>query len=521
FAELHAAVAGLPVASSRVLPGLILRRDFAAYYPVKGDLRALLVTEPLRPALAASGVEFVVASEGQYQASLHWIEKRTEALMKHFQSNNIKLLLSSVKQEEVVISYAKLYGVSVVECLSSEEIALICEITGVSPYTPFGGNVHGEITETAVATFCQPLLLGSKRCVHIGFASLGTFQPHCLILCGPVDGVNKQHAAALQGAFTMLQQLFKSVDQREECKAEGESQNEAADVCSWHSSATQKQLMIENNSCNSNQVSEQQLKAHRGETETQTVGPDLQGSENPAGVQTDLQIPSNPISHIKEFSVVAEGDGSSRDVQKQHAKCQHPGDMHENYKSDSLVDSEKDYSTAVSAAHVVSACERLDVGKDLEKTNCNIAPFRHEKSCVSIAQNYSSSLIEAGSVLPAGGYFEVLLHYYILYYAKQLQQSEVTAIAHVVADALLSIPRSLYRTTERNGFAKFYLEVTNALRKNQPLPVTEKGLESVYCKYQLVISVLHCVTELLSIDLILGVRQPLQKTEAYDSEDDF
>ncbi|KFW69570.1 Bardet-Biedl syndrome 10 protein, partial [Pygoscelis adeliae] len=461
-----------------------------------------------RPALSAPGVEFVVDSEGRYQASLRWIARRTEALMKHLQSNSVKLLLSSVKQEEVVIYYAKLYGVSVVECLSSEEVALICEITGVSAYAPFGDNVYGEITEAAVATFCQPLLLGSKRCVHIGFTSVCAFQPHCLILCGPVDGVNKQHAAALQGAFTMLQQLYKRVDQREERKAE----------------AAQMQLVIENISCNSSQVSERQLKTHRDETGRQTVDPDLRGSENPGCVQTSLQIPSNPISCIEELNVAAGGDGSSRDVQKPHAKCEHPGDVHENYRSDLLTDSRKNYRAAVSAAHnanTVTACERLDVGKGLKKASCAIVPFKHKESCVSIAQNYSNSLIEAGSVLPVGGYFEILLHYYIQYYAKQFQQSEVAVVSNVVADALLSIPKSLYGTTERNSFTKFYLEAINALRKNQPLPVNEKGLESVYCKYQLVISVLHCVTELLSIDLIIGVKRPLQTIEDNDSEDDF
>ncbi|NXK30234.1 BBS10 protein, partial [Piprites chloris] len=214
FAALHAAVPGLPLASSTVLPGVVLSRDFTAYCPAEGELRAVLVTEPLRPALTAPGVEFVVDSEGQYQASLRWITRRTEALVKHLQSNNVKLLLSSTKQDEVVIYYAKLYGISVVECLLSEEMALISEITGVSPYAPFGDNMYREITETAVASFCQPLLLGSKRCVHIGFTSVCAFQPHCLILCGPVDAVNEQHAAALQEAFIMLQQLFdQTVDQ--------------------------------------------------------------------------------------------------------------------------------------------------------------------------------------------------------------------------------------------------------------------------------------------------------------------
>ncbi|XP_010078888.1 PREDICTED: Bardet-Biedl syndrome 10 protein, partial [Pterocles gutturalis] len=500
----------------------VLRRDFAAYCPAGGELRALLVTEPLRPALSGPGVEFVVESEGQYQASLHWITRRTEAVMKHLQNNNVKLLLSSVKQDEVVIYYAKLYGVSVVECLSSEEMALICEITGVSPCAPFGDNICGEITETVVATFCQPLLLGSKRCVHIGFTSVCAFQPHCLILCGPVDGVNEQHAAALQGAFTMLQQLFKTVDRREECKAEGESQNETSHACSCRSSATQKQFVVENVTCN--QASEHQLKADRDETEAQTVDPDLQRSENSVRVQIDLKMPSNPISHVKEFNVAAEGDGSSRDIQKVDGKCEYLGGMDENCKSDSPVDNQKNCSSALLAGHnacIVTAHECLYVGKDLEKTSCNIAPFKHEKSCVSIAQNYPNSLIEAGSVLPVGGYFEILLHYYIQYYAKQFQQSEVTLISNVVADALLSIPKSLYGTAEQNSFPRFYLEAIHALRKDQPLPMNKKGLESVYCKYQLVVSVLHCVTELLSIDLIIGIKRPLQKNEDYDSEDDF
>ncbi|NXX51048.1 BBS10 protein, partial [Tricholaema leucomelas] len=212
FAELHTAVVGLPVATSRILPGLVLRRDFAACCPAEGDLRAVLVTEPLRPALPTPEVEFVIDSQGQYQASLCWITRRTEAVVQHLQSNNIKLLLSSVKQDAVVIYYAKLHGISVVECLSSEEITLICEITGVSPYSPLSDNLHGEIIDTTVVTFCQPLLLGSERCVHIGLPSVCAFQPHCLILCGPVGGVTEQHAAAVQGAFTMLQQLFKTVD---------------------------------------------------------------------------------------------------------------------------------------------------------------------------------------------------------------------------------------------------------------------------------------------------------------------
>ncbi|XP_068525240.1 Bardet-Biedl syndrome 10 protein [Anas acuta] len=525
FGALHAAVPGLPLHGSAVLPGVLLRRDFAAYSPSSGAVGAVLVSEPLHAALSAPGVELVVGSEGQYEAARRWCEARTEAVVKRLRSSNVKLLLSSVKQHDAVVYYAKLHGVSLVECLSSEEVDLIRELTGVSPYSPSGDQGCSEITDTAVATFCRPLLLGSNRYVHIGFASSTcAFQPHCLVLCGPVDGVNEQHAAAVQGAFTMLQQLFKTVDGREEWGSKGESQNDASDACSRHSSATQKQFTTENIYCNRNQVSEHQLETHRGETETQNVDSTLKGSENPAGMQTALQTPSNPASHSEELSVPCKGAGSSSDAQEPHAKCQCSGEMHKGYESDLPVDHHKNYSTAgltTDNTNTVTVCDSLDVGKDLEKASGGIIPFKPEEGCVSTAQKYSSSIIEAGSVLPVGGYFEILLHYYIQYYAKQLQQSAVTVISSVVADALLIIPKSLYGTTEGNSFAKFYLNTTNALRKNQPLPVNEKGLESVYCKYQLVISVLHCVTELLSIDLIIGVKRPLQKIEDNDSDDDF
>ncbi|OXB83541.1 UNVERIFIED_CONTAM: hypothetical protein H355_011360 [Colinus virginianus] len=57
FPQLHAAAAGLPLGRSAVLPGVLLRRDFAAYCPGGAGPLAVLVARCLRPALAAPGVE--------------------------------------------------------------------------------------------------------------------------------------------------------------------------------------------------------------------------------------------------------------------------------------------------------------------------------------------------------------------------------------------------------------------------------------------------------------------------------
>uniref|UniRef100_A0A8C3RU73 Bardet-Biedl syndrome 10 protein n=1 Tax=Chelydra serpentina TaxID=8475 RepID=A0A8C3RU73_CHESE len=482
FVELHSAVTGLPVSNSRILEGFVLHRDFAVYCPADGDIRMLIVTESIDSALSASGLEFVVNAEVQYQASQVWITKRTEAIMKHLQNNNIKVLLSSVKQQEIVIYYAKISGISIVECLSSEEISLLCKTTGISPFIPTRDNICSEITETMIAKFCQPLVLGSKRYVHLGLTKTCAFQPHCVIFCGPVHGVTEQHASAFHGAFKMLQQLFKAVDLSDGCEAQPETP-----------------------------VNGQQLKTSMAETEKQFIDFSSLVGENPSCNQTDLQKSADlamPIVELESdfmFSALIDRGSSVRELQKPPVKCQHPSETWIKNKSEPVVTNHRICNDAMTAIENTSTSV---VSKQLNS-------YKHT------VQSYTNVVIQAGSVLPVGGNFEILLHYYLHSYAKQCQQPKITLISTVIADALLSIPKILYSTTKENSFTQVFFKATSALQTNQQLPMHQQGLESVYCKYQLVASVLHCVAKLLTIDLIIGIRRLPQKTEVNDSEEDL
>ncbi|XP_067415205.1 Bardet-Biedl syndrome 10 protein [Emydura macquarii macquarii] len=531
FVELHFAVTGLPVSNSRILEGLVLHRDFGMYCPADGDIRMLIVTESIHSALSASGLEFVVNSEVQYQASQIWITKRTEAIMKHLQDNNIKVLLSSVKQHEIVIYYAKISGISVVECLSSEEISLLCKITGISPFMLTWDNIHSEITETMIAKFCCPLVLGSKRYVHLGLTNTYAFQPHCVIFCGPVHGVTEQHASAFHGVFKMLQQLFKTVDLSDRCEAQSENPNNSSKAvhCSWQQSATQQKLIMENISYNGGKLSDQQLKTCMAETEKQFID-SLWVGENPSCTQTDVQKSSNlamPTEELESdfmFSALIDRGSSLRELQKLPLKCKHPSEMWVKNKSEPVVNKHGIHNEAVTAIENASTSvvsKQLIFAKDFEEAGNHIVPLNYEKNYKYTVQSYTNLVIQAGSVLPVGGNFEILLHYYLHSYAKQCQQPKITLISTVIADALLSIPKILCRTMNKNSFTQVYFKATTALQTNQQLPMNQQGLESVYCKYQLLVSVLHCVTKLLSIDLIIGIRRLPQKTEDNDSEDDL
>ncbi|XP_054841315.1 Bardet-Biedl syndrome 10 protein isoform X2 [Eublepharis macularius] len=521
FVELHRTVTGLPVSSSRILEGLVLQRDFAVYCPSVGDKRVLIVTEPIHTALSDLGVEVVITAECQYQVSELWITKRTEAVIRHMQHNNIKVLLSSVKQEEVVHYCAKNCGISIVECLSLEEISLICRITGISPFRPSQDSIHTGIAEAAVAKFCQPLRLGAKGYVHIGLSGTDAFQPHSIILCGAVHGVTEQHACAFHGAFKMLRQMFVAV---ECCEPLSESQDL---LNTQQGSAAQQQFVEEPTNCENIPAHGKQLILCEVETEKRSLVSTAVGAKELAGSHTHLNnsscitMPCADLEPNTVCSLLNESEKYIVDLQKLPPEYKHPGKtgVDENEPSD---DNQCIHITVEEGTCSRHALVQLPDSKDSftgPSHGPSIKDGRNNKSCAQSNAIYS---IKAGALVPVGGIFEILLHYYLSSYAKQCQSTSTSVLCSLIADVLLSVPKTLCRTQKRNAFAQLYLEVTGALRSKQQLLLTnQKSLESVSCKYQLVASVLQCAAKLLNIDLIVGIKRLPQKNVESDSEGDL
>ncbi|CAI5779015.1 Bardet-Biedl syndrome 10 protein [Podarcis lilfordi] len=512
FAELHTTVTGLPVSSSRILDGLILHRDFAVYCPADGDKRVLVITEPIQPAYSDLGAEVVVTAENQHGASKTWITKRTEAVLKHMQDNDIKVILSSVKQQEAVHNYAKSSGISIVECLSPEEISLIYRITNISPFKPSLDNIHTEITEAAVAKFCQPLYLGTKRFVHIGFERTCALQLHCVILCGPVHGVTEQHVCAFHGAFKMLRQMFTVVCLTEQNLSETLHNSQQC-------SDAQQHFVEKHTDCGEVHACAKQPRPCGFEMEEDSVVSASSVDRELACSSIHLPNSGVDLAHDAMCSELRECERDLVDVQKVSQKRSHPKGMLRMDGNESLA---KNQLAPTRAERSISS------------RNVLVHPQPTEDSCTrqgrgvkeadnirSHIQSNSSSYLKEGSVLPVGGIFEILLHYYLSCYAKRCQSANVSILCAVIADALLSVPKTLSRAQKRDAFPQLYLEVTSAVRNNRPLLPNQERLESVSCKYQLVASILQCAARLLSIDLIVGIKRLPQKTEESDSEADL
>ncbi|ELK02519.1 Bardet-Biedl syndrome 10 protein isoform X1 [Pteropus alecto] len=504
FVELNVGVTGLPVSHSRIIPGLVLHRDFSVYCPADGDIRIVLVTESIQPLFSTFGTEFILNSEAQFQTSQFWIMERTKAIMKHLQSQNVKLLLSSVKQPDLVIFYAGLNSISVVECLSSEEISLIQRIIGLSPIVLPHAFSQYEISNTALVKFYKPLILRSKRYVHLGLISTCSFIPHCIVLCGPVQGLVKQHEDALHGAFKMLQQLFKDLDLNYMIQVSDKNHTLSPLI---YKSMTESNQLLE-----------------IGSIQRPNQGTVVKNKDGLAETQRYLKVHSNLVVPSVELET--------------HIPCSTPKvTPTDTYQTDETLRCLSPHKTKIIDDHDPFECnsstnsttenDRLEISyENLKITKIagkgSMLPVRYKSLEMGAAQNYCSSSIPAGCVLPVGGNFEILLNSYLLNYAKKCQQSEIAMVSRIIANAVLGIPQILYKSKKGNhSFPQVYIRALHALRTNQPLVSSYTGLESVSGKYQLLTSVLQCLTKILTIDLVIDIKRQPQEIYDLDSEEEL
>ncbi|XP_071075066.1 BBSome complex assembly protein BBS10 isoform X2 [Dasypus novemcinctus] len=506
FVELNIGVTGLPVSESQIIAGLVLHRDFSVYCPADGDIRIAVVTNTIQPLFSTSESEFILNSEAQFQASQCWIIERTKAIIKHLQSRNVKLLLSSVKQPDFLIYYSGLNGISVVECLSSEELSLIQRITGLSPFILSWASSQCEIFNTALVRFCKPLILRSKKYVHLGLISSCSFIPHCIVLCGPVQGLIEQHENALHGAVKMVQQLFKDFDLN--YMTEANNKNYTSSPLIFESSRKSNQLPeIGNDSIQ---------RPHEG---TITNNKDeLTKIQRRLIVCSNLVVPNVALETNDPCSTpkLTPADIYQTD---ETLRCLSPNKTRVIVGCEPCIEHNSTSNSTTENTRKEIPHENLHATKIAAKGSMLSVKYKSLEKYIS--QSYCYSSMPAGCVLPVGGNFEILLHYYLLNYAKKCQQSEQTMV-RIIANALLGIPKILYKSKKGNSsFPQIYVRALSALQTSQPMVSSQTGLESVAGKYQLLTSVLQCLTKILTIDLVINIKRHPQKVCNKNSEDEL
>uniref|UniRef100_A0A665VNC5 Bardet-Biedl syndrome 10 n=1 Tax=Echeneis naucrates TaxID=173247 RepID=A0A665VNC5_ECHNA len=139
---------------------------------------------------------------------------------------------------------------------------------------------------------------------------------------------------------------------------------------------------------------------------------------------------------------------------------------------------------------------------------------------------YQRGRILPGCVIPAGGIFEILLNHAILHHRHAVSESAdigIDAVPQLLANALLTVPQQIYSNNLRHflqiqsRILRYLPNQSHTLHfpyKEEEIPVEgvsmlDTGLESVSCKYELLLAVLQCLRSLLRVDMVLCTQTAL------------
>ncbi|XP_054633475.1 Bardet-Biedl syndrome 10 protein isoform X2 [Dunckerocampus dactyliophorus] len=192
FPALHTAVLGFPVSCSRLIAGQVIHRDFATphrnihQHPVK----AVVFTISLQPKLL--NAEDV-------------LELETRMMEDHGDRPD------RMKQSDAALALATQAEMCVVECVSEDELALFIHLSGASPVSDCRGIQPEHV---ASLTFCQPILLGAHRYVHVDFpdSKEDMAKPSTVVICGLGEGQTNQYARAIEDVIRMLRTTWEPLD---------------------------------------------------------------------------------------------------------------------------------------------------------------------------------------------------------------------------------------------------------------------------------------------------------------------
>lgn len=184
------------------------------------------------------------------------------------------------------------------------------------------------------------------------------------------------------------------------------------------------------------------------------------------------------------------------------------------------------YASAVHDAiyMLLSACQPLAItpAKAAGKTSRSQA----SSSFLTDHRTCNAAVWEPGCVIPAGGTFEFLLTGALRQHGHKHSgdsDTDTSEVSKLLADVLLTVPRHIYSHRQRQllqtqerilNFIQSHshpfslvsvgdLDCCGATGTPSDVFIEELGLESVTCKYQLLLAVAQCASHLLQVDALL------------------
>ncbi|XP_069775612.1 Bardet-Biedl syndrome 10 protein isoform X2 [Narcine bancroftii] len=458
-------VSGLPMASSRVLEGLVLPRGLVGP-SLPGPTKALLVTESLHPLLTGPGRTFHPHSATSLAEARTQAFNRLHLALSCLQSLGVGLLLSGPRQPDGALEAASHHGLAVVHGLPEDQLALVSQLSGAGPVGCLEEAGPGHAVPVC---FVRPLGLGAGPHLLLGLPTCRGLRPHCLVLCAPVSGLAQQHRKAIAGAYQLLGLLLPNNGDLAR-DGRGDPRNDGL--------------------------------GDPGRDGPSREGPGIPRRYGPGSEGMRWEGPWDPgrvVPGSGEPGTEGSGAGVARMGWKGSDPENPPGGKDDQSEKDPGIASGQTEGTNGRSGRVSQAPGLL---------------LRTFTSMPSHLPPQDEVELPDGSVLPPGGTFEFLLHHLLLHSGTKWQGPEVGMAHRLLAQALFTLPRHLHHGVSRGReFLRAHANFSRRLREGRLVPEGQGPLEVVAHKCLLVASTLQCLRCLLAADAAIAVRGRLVGTE--------
>ena len=207
FPNIFTEFPGVPVTSSKVLPGIVIPREFATdQRSLDASFKFVVLDCPLDSIKLQTGATLELKSAISLDGALTW--KRTQAMrvLNNLKKHGVQLILSSESVADFILHFCRQLNICVVQMIPPECTELICTSAQIMPLGEFVWQ-GDSIAERSLGSgaFCRRIVLGQQRCVQLGVQAdtYGT-SVHSVLVCGPAQGICQQYSIALLGALKCI-----------------------------------------------------------------------------------------------------------------------------------------------------------------------------------------------------------------------------------------------------------------------------------------------------------------------------
>ena len=217
FPQLCLDVAGPPVTSSKVLPGVLIPREFStdtkSILPDQDNstFRFIVVQCLLDEPEHNLNTTFELQKSTDLDFMLTFKRRNVLKMFGMFQEKNVKLILSTEAVSDVVLHYCRHFNIAFVQMVPLEYVSLICRYGNIQPtfYSSLEEAVVPDI-HFGKSPSCKVELIGDHSYVFLEFCSNVESDPlPCqLLLCAPNQGLCQQNSISLLNTLKCVRMSF-------------------------------------------------------------------------------------------------------------------------------------------------------------------------------------------------------------------------------------------------------------------------------------------------------------------------